>query len=662
MKYLRAESLIVAVVISLPSAAGTGPPSNDFPRQAHFRIDRPGILMSWPKNGEPLPPGTYRYRFTLRQLPGHLPGMLASANDTVRLEVYDATRGERIASRVIQQNDLGVWKRDGGQKHSVVFSTWGRSAHRFKARLYWPGLTGVSVESIERENLGSFSPSDLAKKASRLERVMEKEFVDPDGFVIVRNAKGEPDDYGDTALWTGYYVASLAWKIRVTQDALARAQLERSLWALHRLHAASPVRGTLLRHAAPSGLQLLSPSASRDTYTGFYVGVAQGLPYVKNPALAQALRSDLDAVTGHLLDHHWRWVPQDGPPLDLRNTITDDHIEAFIQLLTRKPTLRSKIETGFRLMRWYFKLQSLRWPEALLSLEKALRHSDLKALPRLLPAALPAFREALYEMRRGIDRSAAVARGYGLAASPYQKLDRWLDLALAQLSPDVSRRVFPTQSLHALHALKVAGELLPRPNRYEQAYQDHLRQGAGFLKTVEAWALMDSALFEAVRGQTRANVERGTGGHLSPFLLYNLIQLEKNADVRMVYRLLQTRDAALREQDLNAFMEILGRATQPRPEVPGLALWVLSRYPEDRQGRGPLRKRDERALADDWGGWVNGKSREALPPDLRPRDAFLWQRNPHSLDGDLSGWRYPPLDYLVAYWLARVTGNTITPS
>jgi len=34
----------------------------------------------------------------------------------------------------------------------------------------------------------------------------------------------------------------------------------------------------------------------RDTYTGFYVGLAQGLPYIRNPELKRLLLDDLDAL------------------------------------------------------------------------------------------------------------------------------------------------------------------------------------------------------------------------------------------------------------------------------------------------------------------------------------------------------------------------------
>jgi len=664
MKSRQVLSILLSAGVSIPVPAGTGPPPADFPRQAHYRIDRPGIVAQWPRHGERLKAGTYRYRFGLRRLPGHLPGMLANANDAARLEVFDRTKNERIASRTIQLHDLTETTRGRTHTHSVIFSSWKRESHDLVAQLYWPGLTGLSVETIEREDLGSFSPTELRQKALRLQKLMEADFVDPDGYVVVRSADGKPADYGDTALWTGYYAATLAWEYQLTRSETVRARMERSLWALHRLHARSPVKGTLIRHAPSDGRILVQPAASRDTYTGFYVGLAQGLPFVGDAALRRALLADLDAVTGSLIDHEWQWRPRDGKPVDLRSVITPGHLQNLKDIQTlfdRRPRLRGHITLGLRLIRWYFRVQRLRWPEPLIALENALRKNELNRLPILLPPALEGLRVALHELRRGIDRSAAVGRDYGIDASPYQKIERWLDLALARLGTDPSLRILPTQALHALHALKVAGELLPKPNRYERAYRDNLRGGAAMLTTLENWDLMHEALFQAVIGETRANIQRTTGGHLSPLLLFNLLQLESEATLRDTYRSMIERRGRLHEQDLNALFEILDKGTRTKPEFPGLALWVLSRYPEDRRGRGNISRNDQRAIASRYGGIFEGKSREALPPDYRPRDAFLWQRNPRSLEGDAAGWRYPPLDYLMAYWLARITEKEITP-
>jgi len=55
------------------------------------------------------------------------------------------------------------------------------------------------------------------------------------------------------------------------------------------------------------------------------------------------------------------------------------------------------------------------------------------------------------------------------------------------------------------------------------------------------------------------------------------------------------------------------------------------------------------------GGEVNGFSREPLPISHRPKDSFLWQRNPRRLEGDHEV-RYPGTDFLFVYWLCRYNG------
>ena len=80
-----------------------------------------------------------------------------------------------------------------------------------------------------------------------------------------------------------------------------------------------------------------------------------------------------------------------------------------------------------------------------------------------------------------------------LSETPYIKLDLLLLRALRNLDADTGGRrlnsvedlkILPSQSLHALHFLKVAGELLPKPNRFDQYYRANLYDGKALLRTV----------------------------------------------------------------------------------------------------------------------------------------------------------------------------------
>src|SRR5258706_404492 len=104
---------------------------------AHFRIHRPGYMVSGLQNGgESLPIGTYRYDFYFALRPGHLASLLSSANDVVRLEVADASTKDVLLTRTFQTVDFPNLRKKLAVK-SVTFSTWGRAGHLFEPRVYW---------------------------------------------------------------------------------------------------------------------------------------------------------------------------------------------------------------------------------------------------------------------------------------------------------------------------------------------------------------------------------------------------------------------------------------------------------------------------------------------------------------------------------------------
>ena len=96
--------------------------------------------------------------------------------------------------------------------------------------------------------------------------------------------------------------------------------------------------------------------------------------------------------------------------------------------------------------------------------------------------------------------------------------------------------MLPSQSLHALHFLKVAGRLLPQPNRYEQFYRANLFEGKALLRTAAQWHQMDEDAITAVFGQTEADTRRTSSSHLSFLALHDLILLEKDSLVRFQYQ------------------------------------------------------------------------------------------------------------------------------
>ena len=160
----------------------------------------------------------------------------------------------------------------------------------------------------------------------------------------------------------------------------------------------------------------------------------------------------------------------------------------------------------------------------------------------------------------------------------------------------------------------------------------------------------------AVLGDTEADTRRTASAHVSYLALHDLILLEKDPVVRFQYQKLFEAQFGPMRTDGNAMIDAMHAGVGLSARQLGMALWALDRYPLDRRGKGDAYwKENRKALLARYGGEVNHQAREALPPDLRPRDAFIWQRSAHSIRGDQEGWLYPPLDYLFAYWLARST-------
>jgi hypothetical protein len=278
---------------------------------------------------------------------------------------------------------------------------------------------------------------------------------------------------------------------------------------------------------------------------------------------------------------------------------------------------------------------------------------------------------ALKKIQTNVHRSALSGTRQGLTDTPYIQLDLLLLKALGNLDRDTHGRplssmndlkILPSEALHALHFLKVAGEALPKPNRFEEAYASNLYEGKALLKTAIQWHQFDEDLITAALGETEANTRRTASAHLSFLALHDLILLEKDPVLHFTYQKLFEQQYKPMRSDGNAMIDAMQASVGLSNSEEGLALWSLGRYPLDRVGKGEAYwKENRKALLERFGGEVNGQAREPIPPDLRPRDAFIWQRSAHSIRGDQEGWLYPPLDYLFAYWLAR-TAISLDPS
>ena len=632
---------------------------------AYYRIHSPGYLVSGLKSGgESFPQGNYRYDFYFALQPGHLISLLSSANDVVSLEAFDASAHEVLSERTFQMADFKR-VRKGLVRKTLTFSTWGRSGHFFEPRIFWQGLSGVTLARIERIALPEEPAGALREKAEAFEQMMPGVFLDH-GYVITRDANGKVTAKGDAAIWTGLYAAAEAWRYKTSQSPQAQIRLEESLWAMHSLCKSAPLPGTLVRYIEPDGT-ILAEAPSKDTYTGFFYAAAQGLPYVKNPALRRALITDLDHLAGHFLDHDLAFVSPYGSPVDMNPYPSHIFISEAIEELRENASLRRDLIRMLQLARWYFWIHGQKAPSAFGRFIACLKAPQAARFEAELVPLINDLRAALRQVQQNVHRSALRGPRQGLTDTPYIHLDLLLLRALHNLDEETDGqpfasieelKVLPSQALHALHFLKVAGEMLPKPNRYDTYYRANLYEGKALLRTAMQWHQIDEDALGVVLGETEADTRRNASSHLSYLALHDLILLEKDPLVRFKYQKLFEAQYRPMRLDGNAMIDAMQTAVGLSTKQLGLAWYALGRYPQDRRGKGDLYwKENRKELLEAFGGELNRQARDPLPPDMRPRDAFLWQRSAHSISGDEKDWLYPPLDYLFAYWLATNSAN-----
>jgi hypothetical protein len=628
---------------------------------AMYRIHDPGYFIEGQSNGgEALNPGVYRYLFSFNLLPGQLGGLLSKADDVVRIEAWDTTTHEILMSRTFQVYDFLPPSRRPRVK-AITFSTHGRAGHRFEPRIYWPGLSGVLVQGITLQRLSDFDLKNLENKALLFEEAMGRQYLNR-GYVLGRHLDGRWEDMGDAGIWTGLYAVSQAWRYKATRSKEALARMHDSLRALHELYHLSPQAGTLSRYVYPDG-RLHPQPASKDTYTGFFFAMAHCLPYIKDKALKKNLLLDMEGMAAHFLDHDLRFVPEKGPAVDLNPSFSAIQLTEGLEALKHDDRDRQRAIRILEAIHFYFLIHAQRpWPE----LPRMIRHlkdKDFEAVRRQLLPFMNGALGALQQLQRNVHKSAIVWRWRD---APYQKLDHVLLQMIRNLKPSSSGfqstedlKVLASSSIHALHILKIAGEILPKPNRYQAYYRDNLWQNKVLLKTAVEWNGIDEEMIVAVAGDAQAAATRGSSNHLGFLALLNLMEKERDPNVRKIYQSLFERKYKPLIADYNAMTQVMQPIFRQGPTQTGLAFWSLMFYPENRQGKGEAYWQAQREeLAAKYGGTVAGKLRDPRPVNELQRDAFIWQRSARSLRGDSASQLYPPLDYLFVYWMARAYGQT----
>lgn len=626
-----------------------------------YKRDRPGYALSGLHFPLPLDAGVYRVTTFLRK--GHYPtkGLLRESFPLFRLEIWDATAGVLLQERTIHLGDLD--KPNRYEPRWIEFSTEERAGHAIEPRVHWAGLVNGEVGEVRVERFADADWRALEEKAERLGEALERQHLE-NGYVVSRKPDGTPDETGDATTYTGFYVASLAWKYAATKDDLAYQALENGLQALHNAVKGTPEEPVIVRFVDADG-NPFPKSPSKDVYTAFFLAMAAAHPHIRNEALKKQMAADAERIGTKLLQDRLTVRSGSSSFLNLTPHFTEEEIRSGLSKLFADKKKHRDVVKALKSARKKIPLVEP-WP----GIKDVLRALERQDSDRLLSLVVPTLNGVVETVERARD---ILREQYRRDLWPWparerplpgKDLEQLLSSALEKF-PRLKNgdrfnrlsdfRVLASNALIALHIIKTAG-IMTGVAHFEEYYRTNLYAQDALLKTVMDWYGFEERIVPLTAGQAAA--DRARRGYLSALSLMNLIQLETNPAVRESYqRVLKQwyRDYRHDDNPLALALQFAG-TEQPEPVRARLGK-MLTEYPENRVGFGPdYWVSQGEKIADAWGGGHRkGYSREPLPIDRRPKDSFLWQRNARRLNGD-EVKSYPPTDFLFVYWFGRYHG------
>jgi len=140
---------------------------------------------------------------------------------------------------------------------------------------------------------------------------------------------------GDSAVWTGHYLAAEAFRYQVTRSPEALANAWRSLWAIRELlditktdvlarcfvAADSPYAAAIQQQESGHGIYYNKlgdrsyfwiGNTSRDQYSGVMFGLSVAYDMIDDPETRAFIRTDVTRILNNLLSHSWNVVMPDG--------------------------------------------------------------------------------------------------------------------------------------------------------------------------------------------------------------------------------------------------------------------------------------------------------------------------------------------------------------
>jgi hypothetical protein len=638
--------------------------------EADYRRDRPGYVLAHLKNPLMLEPGLYRATFSLRR--GNYPsrGLLIKTYGLFVLEIWDITAKQKLVQRELQISDFA--KPNQYARRQVEFSMNGRDGHAIEPRVRWLGLANGEIEQIQIERYPDVDPAALEAKATRFNTLETAEHLE-NGFVVSRKMDGAADETGDATTYTGYWVASLAWKYAATKDEYTYQQLENGLATLHKAIKGTEDAPLLARYVAADGTPF-PKIPSKDVYNAFFLAYAAAYPQISNTALRGQMKDDVDRIASRFLRDDLRVKAGSATCFGLTSYFTDEEIRGGIQKVLNDQRHLKKFVRALKMSKRIVPVGDL-WP-GMTRVIRALENRDAaKLMTLVLPTANGAFLilERIREVLREQYRKDLLPVRLPNPEYPGIRLSNDITDILHHfpVNDDGNRlekladmKVLASNALIALQIVKTAAVITGK-HVYIDYYRENLYTQDALLQTALDWLGREDEITRLVAGNPTADTERR--GYLGTLALLNLWEMEKNPAIKASYRDLIVRTREQYRNDDNPLMEelycALGAKAAPT-RMPEQLLRDLDLYPENRIGFGAAYwDKNGVEIANKMGGGESMKeySADPLPVSLRPKDSFLWQRNARQLRGD-SEKRYPPTDYLFAYWYARSHGIIAAPA
>jgi len=433
------------------------------------------------------------------------------------------------------------------------------------------------------------------------------------------------DGTGDSAIWTGSYLAAEALRLKVTGSPDAAANVEALVDAIHRLFEVTGYAGYLARYTASLGVDpridaqfdLQSPEHHKVTYQGkdyVWKGNTSRDQY-QGPLLGYPLAYDALTSTKH------------------RQLIRDDMVTLATELIKQRP--QTQLTVRFAV--------SGTWLE--LPLQVNLQYVVLN--PSEYKNGGPFIRVG--SESNPTDYESSQLYGVREFLPDFQQVLKQVPV-IGPIVPAIPRAGSAIMLASILRIALLVTENEPAYASARQTIKDHYDQNiAAWLGVMKQWGFINAA--QCWKSYFGLNID------FEP--VYNLVRLEPDLTLRASFQqeVLEGKMWPVVQDHKNVFFSFIhaSQAT-PSPTVQGIvnaATLQLDQFPPpphahvavDNSGKYPANAQ------------CPGQSSVAVDVADRVASDFIWQRDPFGLatGGDPTKV-YPGVDYLLAYWLGRRHG------